>query len=115
MDNLALISGSPLGPTAATLPLGEGHTSHNRLESHRLMLLAWRDKDRQHNPMTITDQVNLGAKASPRTSQRMVFWLFELRRLVAAQCTRLGGCFFLAPAAARLARMTEASMHHSSG
>ena len=35
--------------------------------------------------MTITDQVNLGAKASPRTSQRMVFWLFELRRLVAAQ------------------------------
>ena len=50
------------------------------------MLLAWRDKDRQHNPMTITDQVNLGAKASPRTSQRMVFWLFELRRLVAAQC-----------------------------
>ena len=57
------------------------------------MLLAWRDKDRQHNPMTITDQVNLGAKASPRTSQRIVFWLFELRRLVAAQCTRLGGLF----------------------
>ena len=57
------------------------------------MLLAWRDKDRQHNPMTITDQVNLGAKASPRTSQRIVFWLFELRRLVAAQCTWLGGLF----------------------
>ena len=50
-----------------------------------LMTLPGRHPDGQHKAVAVADQVSLGAEATARTAQRMVFRLDDLRRRRAAQ------------------------------
>ena len=72
-----------------------------------LVRLSGRDVDAQDGAVSITNEVDLGAEAAARASERMVMWLLELRPLAAAQSSRAADRFFPPPAAALLARMTE--------
>ena len=77
------------------------------------MRLSGCDMDSDYEPVAVANQMDLRAKAASRTPQRMVKWFLHLRHLGPPSCLELL-LFFFAPAAARLARMTEASIHHRS-
>ena len=72
-------------------PLG---TAHDLLEALGLVALASGHPHGQDDALAITDQVRLGAEATPRTPQRMVRRLLHLRRLGPAQLRRRLGIFF---------------------
>jgi hypothetical protein len=55
--------------------------------------LTGRDVDAQDGAVSITDEVDLGAEAAARATERMVMWLLELRLLAAAQSSRAATAF----------------------
>jgi len=72
-------------------PLG---TVHDLREALGLVALTGGHPHGQDDALAVTDQVRFGAKAAPRTSQRMIRWLLQLRCLGSAQLRRRLGIFF---------------------
>src|SRR5262245_49654429 len=72
-------------------------TAHDLLEARGLVALTSGHPHGQDDALAVTDQVRLGAEATPRTPQRMIRWLLHLRCLGSAQLRRRVGIFFSPP------------------
>ena len=73
---------------------GQEDASHQRFKGRRFVLLARRHIDPQHDAAVGDEEVDFGAEATARVSQRMLRRLFELRRLGPAQARNDARIFF---------------------
>jgi len=82
---VALVAGNALGPARAVnaaRALGAEEDDGERL---RFVPLARSWPDRQHDAVTVTDQVKFGAETALGAPQRMILWLLQLQRLGSVQ------------------------------
>lgn len=102
---VALIARQLLWPFAwSSQRLRDGNLIHHRLNARRFVRLPGGHFDRQRQASTVSHQVELAAESASRAAQSVVFRLFRVAP----------AAFLEAPAAARLARTDEPSMHHRS-
>lgn len=102
---VALVTGQQLRTLARTTQaLRDGNLVHHRLDAHRIMHLTGSDFDSQGYASAVSNQVELAAESASRAAQSVIF---RLVRVSAA-------AFLEAPAAARVARTDEPSIHQRS-
>jgi hypothetical protein len=85
---VTLVPRQALRPTALTPASVKQTSGHRRLQCCALMRLAGRDVDGNDETMAIRHQVDLGRESAPRTPERMVGRLLQLRPLTSAQPPR---------------------------
>lgn len=91
---VALVPRQSERPTLLAGAAVEQSLGHGRLEELALMALPRRDVDGNDEAVALTNQVDLRAKATTRTPERMVRWLLELRLFASTQLSRAGRLFF---------------------
>src|SRR3954451_23779771 len=104
---VALVAGPPARPTPAASAAVEQPPGHRWLERLGLVPLPRRDVNGDDHAAAVADEMGLGPEAASGAARRMVRRLLHPDLGPPAQP--------IVPAAARLARMTEPSMHHRSG
>jgi hypothetical protein len=72
----------------------EQPSGHGRLEELALVTLPRRDVDGNKETVAVTNQMDFRSKAAPRTPERMVRWLLELRLLASAEFAGAARLFF---------------------
>ena len=100
-------------PTTLAAAAVKQPTSHRGLERFAFMPLSGGEMDGDYETVAVTDQMDLRAKPAPGTSHAWSDGSCICAVFGPPNCGRLLG-FFFAPAAARLARMTEPSIHQRS-
>ena len=85
--------GTPAGSTARLI---DPHALHELFKAGRFMTLPWSQMDCERQAVAIGHQVQFGGKPPPGAAQRLIYGFAAT-------------VFFRAPAAARLARITEPS------
>jgi hypothetical protein len=102
---VALVARQSLRPLAwPSQRLRDRDLVHHRLNARRLVRPAGGHFNRQRQASTVSNQVEIAAESASRAAQSVVFRLFPMAT----------AAFLEAPAAARLARTDEPSMHHRS-
>jgi len=91
---VALVGGRLLRPARPARLTRSSRPLHGLREALGFMTLALGHPHGQQDAPAVTDQMDLGAEAALRTSQRMPLGLLHLRRCRSAQSRHVGRIFF---------------------
>lgn len=99
-NTVSFVPGQAVGtPAGSTARLVDPHTLHHLFKAGGFMTLSWSQMNRERQAIAIGHQVQFGGKPAPGAPQSLIYGF-------------AAAVFFRAPAAARLARITEPSMQN---
>jgi len=94
---IPLVASQPTRPPAAAFAPRQNHSQQHRFDPLAVVGLPSREVHRQQGAATITDQMHFRPEAAPRTPQRMILRLLELRRLCSTEAGPHLRIFFSPP------------------